>query len=416
MKLAILGINYYPEVTGIGVYTTQMCEYLVKNGYDIDMFTTFPYYPFGEDFSFWYKDRKISPYRLFFTEEINGVKIKRVNFYKPARPNTFKRIAHELSFISLITVRLIFNFERYDLIFCISPPLFLGLVAYIFSRLKNIPFIFHAQDLQPDTAVALGMLKKGAFLSFLYGIEKFIYRNADYILTVSEGMRDKIINKGIAADKAGLLFNWVDTEKIKPGIKNNSFSQKYNLNDRFVVLHAGNMGEKQDMRVILEAASKTREDKTVVFLLVGRGVKRALVEDYIKKHNLTNILLLDVHPQETLNELFSSCDAALITQGKNITDSVMPSKFFGPAAAERPLIISARDDCGIARLARSYNFALVIPPEEPAALVSAIYNLKDNRQLAVDLGKNGRAFMANARSKEKILSAFAKDILLRYNK
>ncbi|GAI41975.1 unnamed protein product [marine sediment metagenome] len=84
MKIAAWGINYYPELTGIAVYNTEMCEYLVKKGYDIQMFTSFPYYPFGTDFSSWYKEKK-SRFRIFLNEYINGVDIKHFNLHKPKK-------------------------------------------------------------------------------------------------------------------------------------------------------------------------------------------------------------------------------------------------------------------------------------------------------------------------------------------
>ena len=392
-----------------------MCEYLAKKGYNVDVFTGFPYYPFGEDFSFWYKKKKISHSRIFFTEQINGVKVIRSNLYKPKKPNTPKRILHEESFLFAAAIRLLFTFDKYDLIVCISPPLFLGLLAYMFSRFKKAPFIVHIQDLQPDAAVELGFLKKGAFTSFLYAVERFIYKKADFVLTISEGMRKKIISKGIGEDKVNVFYDWANLNKAKAIGRKNNFSRQHGLDDKFIVLHAGNMGEKQDMRIILEAATKMAGDKSVCFLLVGRGTKRAGVEDYIKKHNLVNALLLDVQPVEIVNEMFSSCDVALITQGRDVKDIVMPSKVFHPASLERPLIIAASDDCEIAKLARAHNFGLVIPPQDPDSLVSAIYSIKNDNRLAVELGKNGRLFMADERKMEDVLDGFEKIFLNRYN-
>lgn len=413
MKLAVLGINYYPEPTGISVYNTEMCEHLTSKGHDVVMFTGFPYYPFGTDFSSW-KAEKSSRHRLFLTENINAVKIKRVNLYKPKKINTTKRIFHEFSFCFLVTLRIIFSSEKYNLIICVAPPLFLGLAAYIASRIKCIPYVFHVQDLQPDAAIELGILKKGLFCSFLYAVEKFIYNKADYVLTISEGMWEKIIKKGFTKDKVRLFYDWVDTESLKPMSKNNDFTRKYNLEDKFVVLHAGNMGQKQDMHVILQAAEKLKSDSSICFLLVGRGAKRPFVEDYIDKHALSNVLLLDVQPRGIVNEMFASADVALITQTKNVRDIVMPSKVFGPASVKKPLIITAVDDCEISRLAKRHNFGLVIEPENPGKLVGAIVHLKQDGKSSELMGKNGRLFMIEKRKMENIIGEFEENTLKNY--
>ncbi len=410
MKLLILGINYYPELTGIAVYNTEMCEYLAKKGYDVHTLTGFPYYPFGRDFSFWYKEKK-SQFSLFLTETINNAKVMRVNLYKPKKANTIKRIIHESSFIFLAMLKLMFSFEKYDLIICISPPLLLGLVAYVVSKVKQVPFIFHIQDLQPDAAVELGMLKKGLFASFLYGIERFIYNKAQYVFTISEGMREKIIKKGFIKDKVRLFYNWVDTDTLKPMSKNNIFAKKYNLENKFVVLHAGNMGKKQDMQVILESAERLKGEKLILFLLVGGGVKREFVEQYVNEHNLTNVLLLNVQPKSILNEMFASADVSLITQSKKVKNIVMPSKVFGPASVERPLIIAATDECEISKLARRYNFGLVIEPEDADSLVCAVIKLKEDKRLAKLMGKNGRLFMVKERKMENVIDKFEEEIL-----
>ncbi len=391
-----------------------MCEYLAKKGYDIQMLTGFPYYPFGVDFSSWHKEKK-SRFKIFLNEYINGVNIKRVNLYKPKKTSITKRIIHESSFLFLATIRLIFSFEKYTLIICVVPPLLLGLVAYIVSKLKGIPFVFHVQDLQPDAAVELGMLKRGLFTSFLYAIEHFIYNKADYISTISEGMRNKIINKGFAKDKVKLFYNWANTEMLKPMTKDNPFAKRHNLDKKFVVLHAGNMGEKQDMRVILEAARKMKTDNSICFLLVGRGSKRGFVEDYMKKNALSNVLLLEVQPKSVVNQMFSSADVALITQTKEVKNIVMPSKVFGPASVEKPLIVAAADDCEIFKVVKKYNFGIVITPEEPNELVAAIDRLKKDRKWAESMGKNGRLFMIKERKMEKIIDQFEQSVLRNYN-
>jgi len=418
VRILVAGINYAPELTGIAKYTTEMCEYLTQKGHEIYVLTGFPYYPFGADFSLWYSENcyGLGRFSIFCNEKINGVSVKRVNLFKPKKPSTLKRIIHESSFLISAAIRVMFFLRKYDVIICVSPPLFLGLVACLMSKLRRVPCIFHVQDLQPDAAVELGMLKKGAFTSFLYAIERFIYDKSDYVFTISEGMRNKIIDKGIAGDKVKIFYDWADVDTLKPMPKENSFAKMYNLDKKFVVLHAGNMGEKQDMATILETARKMKASESVCFLIVGRGAKRNFVESYVKEHNLRNVLLLDVQPKSVVNEMFSSADVSLIMQGKDVKDIVMPSKVFGPTSVERPIIVGATDDCEISKLAKLHNFGLVISPEDSAALETAIHKLQEDCNLSETLGKNGRLFMGKERLKEKVIDQFEKFILTISNK
>ena len=411
MKIAVFGINYYPEVTGIGVYTTQMCEYLAQKGHQVTVLAGFPYYPFGEDFSWWYKSKGISRRRIYYSEVINAVALERVNFYKPGRPAVFARIIHEFSFFLLITLKAALSRASYDLIICVSPPLLLGLTAFMLSKLKKAPFIFHVQDLQPDSAVELGIIKSKFLINWLLRLERFIYLRAGYVLTISKGMLNRIIKKGIPAQKAGIFYNWADPEAIKPLSRDNPFRRACGIGGEFVVLHAGNMGAKQDMQVILNAALRLKDEKGICFLLAGAGVKRRQVEDFIVHNCLANIILVGPQPAGRLSEMFSCCDAALVTQVAAAGDIVMPSKIFGPASCQRPLIVASCAECEVSRLAREHNFGLVIPPEDPGALTEAILRLKADKGLCEELGRQGRIFMERNRKKDIILDGFINSFL-----
>jgi len=410
VKLLVLGINYNPELTGIAVYNAEMCEYLVSKGHEVHILTGFPYYPFGSRFFEWYE--KYKGFRFFVNEKINGVDVMRVNLYRPKKVNTIKRIFHEASFVALSLIRLICSAKKYSMILCISPPLLSGIVAYIISNVKKVPYIFHIQDMQPDAAVELGMLKNRMLIKFLYFIEKFIYKNAAYVLTISEGMRKKIIDKGFNPDNVGIFYNWADMETYKETGEENLFKEKYGLADKFVVLHVGNMGEKQDMKVIMDTAKMMKDDPSVRFLLGGRGSKRVFVERYISEYSLGNVVLLDVQPKSLIGAMFHCADAALITQTAKVKNIVMPSKIFGPASAGKPLIIAATENCEISRITRKYKFGMVISPEKPEELRENIYKLKKNKEVAERLGENGRSFMINERSKEKIINEFEKKYLM----
>ena len=177
MRITVWGINYSPELTGIGSFNSGLCEHLAESGHQVEMVTSFPYYPS------WRKipgDRG----RFFRTDKFDDVLVHRCWHYVPAKGTTLRRIWHELSFAISSLIRVLF-LPRPDLYIIVSPPLALGPLAAIMVRLKRRRYMFHVQDLQPDAAVGLGMLKAGLFTRCLYSLESWAYRDAAIVSGIS---------------------------------------------------------------------------------------------------------------------------------------------------------------------------------------------------------------------------------------
>jgi colanic acid biosynthesis glycosyl transferase WcaI len=213
MRIAVLGINYWPDETGIAPFTTGKCEYLASCGHEVTAFTALPYYPAWEVPDIYRR-------RFFIREEKAGVTIVRSWLYVPKRLSSVKRIMHEASFVAGAFVRSIgcSRKNRPDILMVITPPLALGLAAFLLSRLWKIPFVQHVADLQPDAAIELGMLSPSGFTRLLYAIEHLSYRKAAVVSTLTSSMRDKIVGKGIDAGKVVLSPDWArpDLFSIEP--------------------------------------------------------------------------------------------------------------------------------------------------------------------------------------------------------
>src|SRR5208283_5268016 len=192
MKVLILSINYWPEVTGIGAFTTYRAEYLVASGHDVEVCTTFPYYP----------EWKVpAPYagRFAQTEERNGVTIVRSFAYIPNPVTALRRVFFEASFLLFAAMRAMIR-KRPDVLLVVSPPLGLAVPAIALSRLWRIPYVFDVEDLQPDAAGELGMLP-GWAVKILYKLEASAYRHAKLVTTLTPSMRKRIVGKGVPEEK-----------------------------------------------------------------------------------------------------------------------------------------------------------------------------------------------------------------------
>jgi colanic acid biosynthesis glycosyl transferase WcaI len=368
MRILILSINYWPEETGIGVFTTYRAEYLASVGHEVSVCTTFPYYPA-------WKVEPIYSGRLVADETRNGVRILRSYSYVPNPVTSVKRVVHEASFVAGSFLRAVAQ-KRPDVLLAVSPPLGLAVSAILLSRLWRIPFVFDVEDLQPDAAAELGMLPSWA-LRLMYGVERAAYRHADLVSTLTNGMRDKIIQKGVSPEMVTLfepraddaLFAIAEEEGI-------AFRHKYNLDSKFIVSHSGNMGVKQGLDVILDAAAISRRDSSLLFLLVGNGSARETIERRAADLELTNMRFLPLLDSHDFRGLLAASNICLVTQRKSVSDIVFPSKTVTYLSAGCAVIASVNSSSEIAKTIRESRAGAVVEPENAGALATAIQGLR----------------------------------------
>jgi colanic acid biosynthesis glycosyl transferase WcaI len=393
MKVLILSINYWPEVTGIGAFTTYRAEYLAAAGHEVEICTTFPYYP----------DWKVADEyrgRLAQSETRNGVTIRRGYVYVPAKVTAIRRILHEASFIVSASLRALFC-KRPDVILVISPPLGLAVPAILLSRIWRVPYVFDVQDLQPDSAGDLGMLPK-PLLAVLYALEKAAYRNAHLVTTLTNKMKERIVAKGISPEKVGLIEPRMDESlaTIVPE-EGQAFRRKYGIDGKFVVTYSGNIGVKQKLDVVIDAAALSRDDDSMLFLVVGNGADCARIQSRAAELGLSNLRFLPVLDETDFRGLLAASDICLVTQQKTASEIAFPSKIVSYLAAACPVIASVSPDSEVARIASEAGAGKVAMAEDPEALLRAILEMRDSDLRK--MGKSARSYAIRRWSAERVL-------------
>jgi colanic acid biosynthesis glycosyl transferase WcaI len=386
MRIVVLSINYWPEETGIGPVTTWRCEYLASRGHDVTVCTTFPYYPQ------WKVDER---YRkaLWLREKRHGVTILRSCAWIPAKLSPIKRILFESSFLACNLVRTL-SAQKPELLLVVSPPLGLAITARVLGRFWRVPFVYDVMDLQPDAAAELGMLRPGVFLRTLYGLERFAYRHADLISTLTEGMRQRIIDKAISPEKVALFPARFDHEllRLQDGTGGESFRRAYKLEGKFIVAHSGNMGIKQGLDVVLGAAALSRNRPDIVYLLVGDGAVRPELQSRAAAMGLENVRFMPLLPREQFLQLLAAADLSLITQRRSVADIVFPSKTVTLMTAGCPILASVNPGSEVARIVQQSSAGLVVAPENSAQLVEAIAGLERDRSSLTEMSESGRRY------------------------
>lgn len=345
MRILIHGINFSPELTGIGKYSGEMAEWLAESGHEVRVVTAPPYYPqwrVASGFSGrWYQQELISPQPHSQNEGRGSLIVHRCPLWVPATPSGLKRLLHLASFaLSSLPIMLAQVFWRPDVVLAVEPPLFCAPQAWLTARLSGAKAWLHIQDFEVDAAFDLGILRANWLRQSVLMAERFLLHRFDRVSTISLNMRLKLAEKQVDADRARLFPNWVDDEEIYPLPRTSEYRVRLGVDENVcIALYSGNMGEKQGLEVVIEAARRFIGNVDVLFVLCGDGAARDRLMS--QAQGLTNIAWLPLQPTERLNELLNLADIHLLPQRAGMGDLMMPSKLLGMLASGRPVVAMA---------------------------------------------------------------------------
>jgi colanic acid biosynthesis glycosyl transferase WcaI len=400
MKILVYGINYYPESIGIGKYTAEMCEWLAGQGHHVSVITAMPSYPHWQI---------IESYRgkIWHTEYINGVKVYRSPLYVPKAVTGKSRIVHELSFaLSSMVWWAAAVFKRYDVIFCVAPPLQTGLAGLIYKIFHRTLLIYHIQDLQLDAAKQLKLIQNQALLNLLSHFEKFILDQVDYVSTISEGMKRKLVEKGVSQNRLKEVKNWTDTNFILPETPDPAVRQHFDISPTHkIFMYSGNIGEKQGLDIIIPIAQRFKSLQ-VTFLIIGDGAFKEKFQAIIQQNQLHNIKLFPLQPYDRLSKVLNLADAHLVIQKRAAADLVMPSKLTNILAAGGLAIVTTEPGTSLYQTVHENDIGITVEPENSEALENALMKIMD--QDLSDVRKRARAYALKNLERNVIMSDFQK--------
>lgn len=378
--LLFFGLNYSPELTGIGPYTAGLAEELTRRGHRVQALVGQPYYPR------WRIEKAAGG--AWSHERLHGVGVTRCPLYVPRRPTVLRRMVHYLSFALSSTVPLLrlLIAERPAVVFAVAPSLLACMVPLIPARILRIPFWLHLQDFEVEMAVATGLVgKRGLAARLAIGFEGVMLRAADMVSTISPAMAARLEAKGVAPQRIVQLRNWAtQAERLKhPGLDDGAGS--WGLCGRTVALYAGTIAAKQGLEVVVEAARLLQERGDLAFVICGEGANRAELE--AAGTGLANLVFLPLQQPDRFAQLLRRADIHLLPQTAGAADLVLPSKLPNMLASGRPVIVTALPGTGLAEEVEGCG--LVTPPGDPRALAEAVEALLADPALAERLGEEG---------------------------
>ncbi len=402
MKILIYGVNYAPELTGIGKYTGEMAEWLVAQGHEVRVVTAPPYYP----------EWKVSnEYASVFyrREQVNGVRVYRCPLYVPAKPSGMKRIIHLASFaLSSLPIMLKQVFWKPDVVMVIEPPLFCAPTAWMVARLSSGKCWLHIQDFEVDAAFELGIIPFTALQKLIFWLETGLMKGFDVVSTISNAMLQRLQSKGV---KNPVLFpNWADLSRVQfTEDGRQAFRHDLGVEDKkCLCLYSGNIAVKQGLDILLDVAKALQNFQ---FVICGDGANRQALEDSAKKYGLNNLNFLPLQPLEKLSAMLSAADIHLVIQKKGAADLVMPSKLTNIFAVGGLALVTAEEQSELGRLAdKPYSCVYRCNPEDTQALIETIMTLHQDQALCEFIRAQAKSYAAQYIDKQKVLGDFQKKL------
>lgn len=383
MRILLLSTYFRPDLASTGVIMAKLVDEFVAKGHEMTVLTSVPHYDIN---------RVWPEYsgKLVYSQDYPSVRIHRLYTYVAQdKANVAQRLLAYGSF-GLLSMAIGATIPKPDVILAPSPPLSNGVIADILGRVKRIPFVYNVQDIWPDVAVRAGVLTNPKIIARLRKMEDYVYRRAAGITVISDGFRANLMAKGVPEKKISVIQNFVDTDFITPAPKNNQFSRKHGLDDKFVVLFAGNMGFSQGLEVVLDAAKRLGGFREIEFLMVGNGAGRVAAEAYRSQLGLANVRFLPFQPQEDLPDMYGSADICLIPLRRGFTTESVPCKLFSIMAAGKPALASVDKGSDTWNLLQRADSGLCVEPEDPESLAEAILHYYRDENARRVAGANAR--------------------------
>ncbi|MBV1930037.1 MAG: WcaI family glycosyltransferase [Gammaproteobacteria bacterium] len=404
MRFVLYSLNFSPELTGIGKYNGDLVDALAEKGIRTDVVTAPPYYP---------EWRRHQGFRNGWskTQLKNGISVFRSPIYVPRALNTYKRLLHLSTFAlsSFISFcRLLRSSPK--VVFMVQPTLFCAPLTLLFCRLTGAKSVMHIQDFEVDAMFGLGMAKGDLIARLISIVEAKLMSQFDAVSSISFSMLENARRKGVLDERLMHFPNWADIDFITPDDSGDDIRQLWGFDAKDkVVLYSGNIGEKQGLEVVLEAAEFFVDKPNVKFLIVGAGAYKGKLEALARTKGLSNVVFKPLQPWEDVPQLLAMADIHLVVQKKGAADAVLPSKLTNILSAGGYALVTAEKNTELGRILDKYPgiYTLVAPENSPKFIEGLQLCLtKDTAQS----NKVARRYAEENLSKQAIINRFVENL------
>jgi glycosyltransferase involved in cell wall biosynthesis len=384
LKILIVVPNFYTEIGSAAHIYFDLAKAFVKKGHEVDVITSYP--------RKYYLDNSKNDREFLMDEVIDGISIHRCK-YAILRDNIFMRGLEHFIISHVFFKRYKKLGKKFDVGLIYIPPLPLYYFAKKMKRYDGTPSVLNYQDFHPQELVDVGVIKNPIMLKIMEHIEKEAYKNADYITVLTKEGINFVIRRGGDPTKIQHLYNAVDlieNEKYK-SIK--TFKKEEGIEDKFLITYAGILSYFQNIDQILDAAKKMKNNKDIIFYIVGDGNSKDHLIARITNESIHNVKILPLQPREKYFNIINSSDVSLISLDSRMHTPCLPGKTINLMAFKQPVIAIVPKETETARVIRESQSGLIVEPEKINNLTQAILELKNNPDIHKKFGQNGREYV-----------------------
>ena len=361
----------------------EMAKFLQARGHELVIVASDLNYQTGK--------RTVARRGLYAEQKIDGVRVLRSYMIPALHRNYIWRIISFFSFMfssvwTALTVR------DADLIMGTTPPIFQAVSAWFVAWVRRKPFLLEVRDLWPEFGVSMGVLKNPMVIALARWLENFLYARATHILVNSPAYKEYMLSKGVPENKVTYIPYGTDVDMFNPGVDGVSVRKKLGLENKFVVLYAGALGQANDIDTILRAAERLNHESHIRFVLFGDGKERARLKSESARMKLTNVIFAGVCPKKEMPAIVAASDVGIaILQDIPMFRTTYPNKVFDTMAAGRATVLVID---GVSReLIESSNGGVYVHPNDDELLAQKIFKLSKDPARVKQMGANARAYL-----------------------
>lgn len=361
----------------------EMAQFLRARGHELVIVASDLNYQTGQ--------RTVVRRGLFAEQVIEGVRVLRAYMYPALHRSYFWRIISFFSFM-FSSVWTALQVRDVDLVMGTTPPIFQAVSAWFVAAVRRKPFLLEVRDLWPEFGVSMGVLTNPLLIALGRWLERFLYARATHILVNSPAYKEYMISKGVPADKITFIAYGTDVDMFNPQVDGSAIRAELGLQEKFVVLYAGALGQANDIDTLLRAAGRLKDEEKIRFVLFGDGKERLRLQAEAERLGLRNVLFAGTRPKREMPQVVAAADVCLaILQDIPMFRTTYPNKVFDTMAAGRATVLVID---GITRtLIESSGGGVYVQPGDDAQLAQTILELSKDVPRVQGMGKNARDYL-----------------------
>ena len=381
-RIIVLNRYFFPDHSATSQILGDLAFHLASAGRDVRVITGTQRYD---------DPRADLPAR----EVVAGVAVRRLTTTRFGRAATAGRAVDYAAFYAAVWRAVLEEAEPGDILVAMTDPPLLCVPALAAARRRRVHLVNWLQDLYPEVAMRLGVRLVGgpAGNAMLRARDRALHAAVANIV-VGEGMARTVRERGVARERVHVIPNWCDDTDIQPRAADSELRREWELEGRFVVGYSGNLGRGHEYETVLGAARRLRDDGRIIFLMIGGGSGFDALSRKVQAEGLAGrFRFLPYQDRAQLRLSLAVPDVHWLSLLPELEGLMVPSKFYGIAAAGRPVIAIVEGHGEIARLVREHDCGMVITPGDGAALADTLRRLAVNPDAVAAMGAHARAML-----------------------